>query len=79
MAEREDYGQVVLTGRLREALVNINPDLPESAIEEAVRAVSRIESPSLIRYATSCCPDCYPGTYWHLKSKRMEHAYDHAD
>lgn len=47
-AERSEYDVVVLTGRLREAMVNINPDLPESAIDEAIRAVCRIESPSLI-------------------------------
>jgi len=47
-AERSEYDVVVLTGRLREALVNINPDLPESAIDEAIRAVCRIESPSLV-------------------------------
>ena len=46
--ERADYDVVVLTGRMREALVNINPDLPESAIDEAIRTVCRIESPSLI-------------------------------
>ena len=33
-AEREDYDQVVLTGRLRTALENINPNIPASAIEE---------------------------------------------
>ncbi|MCP5426405.1 MAG: type I restriction endonuclease subunit R [Gammaproteobacteria bacterium] len=48
MAERSDYDMVVLSHRLRDALVTINPDLPESAIDEAIRAVSRIESPSLI-------------------------------
>ena len=33
-AEREDYDQVVLTGRLQTALENINPNIPASAIEE---------------------------------------------
>jgi len=46
--ERADYGQVVLIGRLRDALVRINPDVPLEAIEEAVRKVTRPESPSLV-------------------------------
>ncbi|EQD27466.1 type I restriction-modification system restriction subunit, partial [mine drainage metagenome] len=38
-SERSDpsYGDVVLEGRLREALVRLNPDLPSEALEEAYR------------------------------------------
>src|SRR5690554_294579 len=46
--ERQDYGQVVLTHRLRDALVRINPDVPDQAIEDALRQVTRTDSPSLI-------------------------------
>ena len=46
--ERADYGQVVLIGRLRDALARINPDVPLEAIEEAIRKVTRPESPSLV-------------------------------
>lgn len=46
--ERADYGQVVLVGRLRDALVRINPDVPPEAIEGAIRKVTRPESPSLV-------------------------------
>ena len=46
--EREDYGQVVLVGRLQNALERINPSIPAEAIEEAVRQVLRPASPSLI-------------------------------
>ncbi len=46
--ERQDYDQVVLVGRLQTALVNINPDIPLDAIEEAIRKMRRTESPSLI-------------------------------
>ena len=46
-AEREGYEEVVLKGRLRETLERINPDLPTSAIEDAVRRLTRPESPSL--------------------------------
>ena len=34
--ERDDYGQVVLAGRLREALVRLNPDLPQEALDDAL-------------------------------------------
>ncbi len=46
--ERVDYGQVILAERLRAALCRINPDVPDEAINEAVRIVTRADSPSLI-------------------------------
>ncbi len=46
--ERESYGDVVLDDRLYAALARINPALPASAIEEAVRKVSRWDTPSLL-------------------------------
>lgn len=46
--ERGDYGQVVLLGRLRAALRRINPDVPGEAIEDAIRKVTRPETPSLV-------------------------------
>ena len=47
-AERGDYDQVALEGRLREALDRLNHDLPDSAREEAFRSVLMISSPSLV-------------------------------
>ncbi|MFZ4795782.1 MAG: type I restriction endonuclease, partial [Blastocatellia bacterium] len=46
-AEREDFGQTVLTGRLREAIRKLNPRIPEDAREEALRKVLRVGTPSL--------------------------------
>jgi len=46
--ERQDYAQVVLTRRLRDAMLRINPDVPDDAIEDALRQVTRTDSPSLI-------------------------------
>ena len=46
--EREDYDRVVLLGRLQTALENINPNIPLDVISEAVRKITRTESPSLI-------------------------------
>lgn len=43
-----NYGDVVLLRRLREALVRINPDMPDVAIEEALRKVLIQDSPALI-------------------------------
>ena len=49
-AERSDsnYRDVVLEGRLRQALVRLNPDLPSEALEDAYRKLTRSLSPSLI-------------------------------
>ena len=46
-AERQDYGQVLLTHRLREALVRLNPNLPVEAIDDAFRKVIRLEGVTL--------------------------------
>ncbi|MBN1829039.1 MAG: type I restriction endonuclease subunit R [Deltaproteobacteria bacterium] len=46
--ERGNYDQVILIGRLQTALENINPNIPRDAIEEAIRKITRTESPSLI-------------------------------
>ena len=40
-AERDDYGQVVLERRLRDALAGLNPGLPESALDDAFRKLTR--------------------------------------
>jgi len=49
-AERSDpnYRDVVLEGRLRQALVRLNPELPAEALEDAYRKLTRSEEPSLI-------------------------------
>ena len=46
-AEREDYGQVVLAGRLRDALARLNPDVPPAALDEAYRKLTRPDRPTL--------------------------------
>ena len=40
-AERSDYGQVVLELRLRDALSELNPDLPGPALDDAYRKLTR--------------------------------------
>jgi len=44
---RTDYEQVVLEPRLRAALRRINPDLPDEALDQAVRIVTRPPEPTL--------------------------------
>ncbi len=39
-SERADYGTVVLTNRLRSALARLNPDLPDDALEDALRRLT---------------------------------------
>ena len=43
--ERSDYHEVVLKRYLHEALVRINPHMPESAIEQAVAVVLKPDNP----------------------------------
>ena len=47
-AERHDYGEVVLTQRLRDALARLNPDLPAEALEDAFRKLTRPEGADLL-------------------------------
>ncbi|MBN1460681.1 MAG: hypothetical protein JXA57_14190 [Armatimonadetes bacterium] len=46
-AERDDYGHVVLAGRLRAALKRLNPKVPVEALNEALRKVTRPATASL--------------------------------
>ncbi|MEQ9379885.1 MAG: type I restriction endonuclease subunit R [Pirellulales bacterium] len=47
-AERNSYGDVVLAGRLEQAIAALNPEVPASAQDEAVRKLLLPESPSLV-------------------------------
>ncbi len=46
-AERNDYGQVVLERRLRDALAELNPTLPASALCDAYRKLTRLKGATL--------------------------------
>ena len=46
--ERNDYQQVILTGRLIPSIQKINPHIPLATLEEAILAVTKPESPVLI-------------------------------
>ena len=46
-AERDEYGNVVLERRLRDALAELNPSLPASALDDAFRKLTRPEGATL--------------------------------
>lgn len=48
-AERDAFSDVVLMGRLREAIRQLNPAIPEEAREEALRKLLRLSSPSTLQ------------------------------
>ncbi|MEW6653513.1 MAG: type I restriction endonuclease subunit R [Bacteroidota bacterium] len=47
-SERELYSDIVLVERLRNAIYKLNPEIPPTAKEEAVKKVLRTESPHLL-------------------------------
>src|SRR5262245_55371849 len=48
-SERTDYRQVVLIGRLREALQRLNPGLPDSVLDEVLHRVTAQHEPVLVQ------------------------------
>ena len=46
-AERDDYGQVILERRLRDDLTRLNPGLPGSALDDALRSLNHPEGATL--------------------------------
>jgi type I restriction enzyme R subunit len=48
-AERDAFSEVVLVGRLREAIRQLNFSIPEEAREEALRKVLRVGTPALVQ------------------------------
>lgn len=45
--ERAAFDDVILAGRLRDAIRRLNPNIPDEAREDALRKIQRIASPSL--------------------------------
>jgi len=46
--ERTDYREILLTGRLLEALRRLNPGVPETVLDEVVHRIAKPDHPSLI-------------------------------
>lgn len=47
LGEREDFREVVLAGRLKRSIRRLNPDLPETAIDDVARSIIKVEHPNL--------------------------------
>src|SRR5439155_19510244 len=47
-AERSSFADVVMVGRLCDAIARLNPAIPSDAREEALRKVLRHDAPSLV-------------------------------
>ena len=47
-SERASYRQVLLIGRLRQAVAELNPDVPHAAREDAVKQVVDLGTPVLL-------------------------------
>lgn len=47
LAERASYSDVILNDRLYEALARLNPSIPVVVLEEAIRRLTRTQSPNL--------------------------------
>jgi len=47
-AERDNYGQVILAKRLRDALARLNPRLPADALDDAFRRLTRADGADLL-------------------------------
>ena len=50
-AERKDYREVVLLGRLREKLTTFNPNIPAAAIEDSLISIHRIGVRQLLKHS----------------------------
>jgi type I restriction enzyme R subunit len=48
-AERDSFSDVVLVDRLRDAIRQLNPSIPEDSREEALRKLVRLATPSLLQ------------------------------
>ena len=57
-AERDDYGEVVLAQRLRDALARLNPALPAEALDDAFRKLTRPEGADARSRATARSTAC---------------------
>jgi type I restriction enzyme R subunit len=47
-AERNDFGDVIIAGRLRDALTRLNLELPAEALDDAFRQLVRVEAADLV-------------------------------
>ncbi|MCG7601496.1 type I restriction endonuclease subunit R [Halomonas sp. McH1-25] len=76
--ERDDYKQVLLRGDLEKAIIKLNPQLPDDAIQQAVAQVSKPQSPDLVlsnRAFHQWLLDGVPVQYKHDDDVVYDHAF----
>lgn len=83
--ERSSYSEVVLKSRLRANLTALNPDIPEVAIDEAIRKLTVTDRPTLItsnhtvhKYLVDGVPVEYQTSEGRIKSDQVQ-VFDYAD
>jgi type I restriction enzyme, R subunit len=47
ISERETFTDVILNDRLYHSLVSLNPEVPDTAIDDAIRKLTRLDNPNL--------------------------------
>ena len=72
-AERDDYGQVVLAQRLRDALARLNPALPAEALDDAFRKLTRPEGADLDRAQPRAAPPAGGWRDGRVPRRRRQH------
>ena len=48
-AERQSYDAVLLSGRFHQSVFQINPSIPQEALEEAIRKVEKWSAPDVVQ------------------------------
>lgn len=76
--ERSDYRQIILSSRLLECLVRINPDIPVSTLEQVVHQVSKPETPILIKNNRAFHQMLLEGVKVDYKDDNGEEKHDYA-
>lgn len=76
--ERSDYRQIILSPRLLECLVRINPHIPVSTLEQVVHQVSKPETPILIKNNKAFHQILLEGVKVDYKDDNGEEKHDYA-
>ncbi|MBF0290632.1 MAG: type I restriction endonuclease subunit R [Nitrospinae bacterium] len=77
-AERGDYRETVLAGRVKDALSRLNPNIPPDAREDAFRKVIRQDAPSLLLNNRSFHRMLVDGVSVEYQREGGSTGYDHA-
>jgi type I restriction enzyme, R subunit len=67
--ERSSFGDVVLVARLRDAIVRLNPAIPDDAREEALRKVLRLERPPSSAITDAFIRCCAMASKWNIAAR----------